>query len=83
MSDEPFISRWSRRKSASRAGAAGPTADAVPAQAASTAGTAGPTADAIPAQAAMGGAETMYPEYKQKIATMPKPAATAKQPGAR
>ncbi|HEY7336085.1 MAG TPA: hypothetical protein VH639_14445 [Bryobacteraceae bacterium] len=27
----------------------------------------------IPAQAAMGGAETMYPEYKQKIATMPKP----------
>jgi len=27
----------------------------------------------IPAEAAMGGAETMYPEYKQKIAKMPKP----------
>ena len=29
----------------------------------------------IPAEAAMGGAETMYPEYKQKIAKMPKPPA--------
>jgi hypothetical protein len=27
----------------------------------------------IPAEAAMGGADTMYPEYKQKIAKMPKP----------
>ncbi len=33
----------------------------------------------IPAQAAMGGAETMYPEYKKKISTMPKP--PAKTPG--
>jgi hypothetical protein len=42
----------------------------------------------IPAQAAMGGAETMYPEYKQKIASMPKPPAPkppapAKQTGAK
>ena len=29
----------------------------------------------IPSEAAMGGAETMYPEYKQKIAKMPKPPA--------
>ena len=29
----------------------------------------------IPAEAAMGGAETMYPEYKQKVAKMPKPPA--------
>ncbi len=33
MTGEPFLSRWSRRKTASKAGAAGPTADAVPAQA--------------------------------------------------
>jgi Protein of unknown function (DUF3306) len=52
VTEESFLSRWSRRKSAPQAGAAGPTADAVPAQAASTAGTAGPTADAVPAQAA-------------------------------
>jgi Protein of unknown function (DUF3306) len=52
VTDGPFLSRWSRRKSASRAGAAGPTADAVPAQAASTAGTAGPTADAVRPQVA-------------------------------
>ncbi len=30
-------------------------------------------AHGIPEQAAMGGAETMYPEYKKKIATMPLP----------
>jgi len=30
MSDENFISRWSRRKSESAAGTAGPTADSVP-----------------------------------------------------
>jgi hypothetical protein len=35
----------------------------------------------IPEQAAMGGAETMYPEFKKKIATMPKPPA-AKPAGA-
>jgi hypothetical protein len=33
MKDENFLSRWSRRKSASKAGPAGPTTDAVPAQA--------------------------------------------------
>jgi hypothetical protein len=33
MSDEGFISRWSRRKTASKAGPERPTADAVPAQA--------------------------------------------------
>jgi hypothetical protein len=33
MTDENFISRWSRRKSASKAGPDRPTADAVPAQA--------------------------------------------------
>ena len=27
----------------------------------------------IPETAAMGGAETMYPEYKKKIARMPRP----------
>jgi len=32
-------------------------------------------AHGIPEQAAMGGAETMYPEYKAKIAAMPKPPA--------
>ncbi len=32
----------------------------------------------IPEKAAMGGAETMYPEYKQKIAAMPKPPAAPK-----
>jgi Protein of unknown function (DUF3306) len=52
VTDEPFISRWSRRKSASKAAASVPTVDAVPAPAASTAGTPGPIADAIPAQAA-------------------------------
>jgi hypothetical protein len=30
VSDEPFLSRWSRRKSESEAGTAGPTADSVP-----------------------------------------------------
>jgi hypothetical protein len=55
MSDEPFLSRWSRRKNAaktaSEAQTEGPTADAVLAQAASEAGFAGPTADAVPAPA--------------------------------
>lgn len=32
MSDENFISRWSRRKSTSKAGTEGPTADVVPSQ---------------------------------------------------
>jgi len=32
----------------------------------------------IPLEAAMGGAETAYPEYKKKIAAMPKPPAPAK-----
>ena len=30
-------------------------------------------AHGIPEQAAMGGAETMYPEYKKKVAAMPVP----------
>jgi hypothetical protein len=54
VSGESFLSRWSRRKSASEAGAAGPTADAVPAQAGTQsdeARVAGPTADPVPAQA--------------------------------
>jgi hypothetical protein len=48
MTGEPFLSRWSRRKSASKAGAAGPTADAVPAKAGTQANFA---LDAAPAQA--------------------------------
>jgi hypothetical protein len=52
MTGESFISRWSRRKLASEAGAAGPTADAIPVQTGiQSAGAAGPTADAISAQA--------------------------------
>jgi hypothetical protein len=47
MSDENFIARWSKRKSASKAGTAGPTADAVPVQA----GTQSPAAAAAPAPA--------------------------------
>lgn len=37
----------------------------------------------IPEQAAMGGAETMYPEYIQRIKAMPKPPPPAKAAGAR
>jgi hypothetical protein len=37
-----------------------------------------PANHGVPAEAARGGAETMYPEYRKKIATMPKPAAPAK-----
>jgi hypothetical protein len=48
MSDEPFLSRWSRRKAESTAGTAGPTADSVPAQA----GTQSAPADA-PVEAAV------------------------------
>ena len=33
----------------------------------------------IPAEAAMGGAETMYPEYQQKLKTMPKPEKKARE----
>ena len=33
-------------------------------------------AHGIPQEAARGGAETMYPEYRKKLAAMPKPAAT-------
>jgi len=51
MTEENFLSRWSRRKRASAAGPAGPTADAVPAQATSAAGPVGSTADVVPAQA--------------------------------
>ena len=48
MSDEHFLSRWSRRKSASTAGPAGPTADAVPAQAGTQFPQ--PTAGVVPTQ---------------------------------
>jgi Protein of unknown function (DUF3306) len=48
MTGEPFLSRWSRRKTASKAGAAGPTADAVPAKAGTQANLA---LDGVPAQA--------------------------------
>ena len=50
MSDENFLSRWSRKKAASKVGPAGQTAD-VPAKPTSAAGPVGPTADVVPAQA--------------------------------
>ncbi len=37
-----------------------------------------PANHGVPAEAARGGAETMYPEYQKKLATMPRPAAPAK-----
>jgi hypothetical protein len=36
-----------------------------------------PAKHGLPAQAAMGGAETMYPEYRKKLKVMPKPAANS------
>jgi hypothetical protein len=50
MSDDNFISRWSRRKTASKAATARPSADAVPAKAGpqALAGTPAPAADAGP-----------------------------------
>jgi hypothetical protein len=50
MSSESFFSRWSRKKTASKAGPDSPTAN-VPAQPTSAAGPAGPTADVVPAEA--------------------------------
>ena len=51
MSDENFLSRWSRRKTESKEGPAPPTTNAVPAPPTSAAEPAGPTADVVPAQA--------------------------------
>jgi hypothetical protein len=36
-------------------------------------------AHGIPFEAALGGAETMYPEYRAKIKAMPKPPAPVKK----
>lgn len=59
MTDESFLSRWARRKTASVAGPARPTADVVPAQA----GTQSPrqTANAVPAPAGTQSPEPLPP----------------------
>ena len=52
MSEENFLSRWSRRKTASKAGPEGPTADAVPAEAGTQSTPAVPPPQAVaPAEA--------------------------------
>jgi hypothetical protein len=50
VSDDNFLSRWSKRKLASKAGPDPPTAEVIP-QPASKAGPDRPTADAVPAEA--------------------------------